>query len=40
LRRIQAVEPSAQRGGIGHAIGVFDGGRRGFPGTAFQEVAL
>ena len=40
LRRIQAVEPSAQRGGIGHAIGVFDGGRRGFPGTAFQEIAL
>ena len=40
LRRIQALEPSAQRGGIGHAIGVFDGGRRGFPGTAFQEAAL
>jgi hypothetical protein len=40
LRRIQASAPSAQRGGIGHAIGVFDGGRRGFPGTAFQEAAL
>ena len=40
LRRIQAVAPSAQRGGIGHAIGVFDGGRRSFPGTAFQEATL
>ncbi|HLJ78126.1 MAG TPA: hypothetical protein VKT75_11970, partial [Acidobacteriaceae bacterium] len=39
LRRIQASAPPAQRGGIGHAIGVFDGGRRGFPGTAFQKAA-
>jgi hypothetical protein len=33
------LAPSAQRGRIGHAIGVFDGGRRGFPGTAFHEAA-
>jgi hypothetical protein len=40
LRRIQASAPSAQRRGIGHAIGVLYGGRRGFPGAAFQEPAL
>ena len=40
LRRIQASAPSAQRRGIGHAIGVFYGGRRGFPAAAFQEAAL
>lgn len=37
--RIQALEPAAQRGGIGHAIGIFDGGRRVFPRTAFHEIA-
>ena len=33
------MEPSAQGGGIGHAIGVLDGGRGGFAGSPFQEVA-
>ena len=39
LRRIQALAPSAQCRRIGHAIRVFDGGRRSFPGTAFKEAA-
>ena len=38
LGRIQTSEPSAQGGGIGHAVGIFDCGRRGFAGAAFQEV--
>jgi len=33
------MKPSSQRGGIGHAIGILDDRRRGFPGTAFHEVA-
>jgi len=40
LRRIQTAEPSPERGGIGHAIGILDGWRRGFPGALFQEEAL
>ncbi len=39
LRRVQPTEPSAQRGGIGHAIGIFDRRRRGFPTTALYEIA-
>jgi hypothetical protein len=39
-RRIQMAEPSAQGGGVRHAIRVFDGGGGVFPATAFQEVAL
>jgi hypothetical protein len=39
LRRVQPKEPSAQRGGIGHAIGIFDRRRRGFPTTALYEIA-
>ncbi|HEY2017627.1 MAG TPA: hypothetical protein VGH38_29175 [Bryobacteraceae bacterium] len=34
------AEPSAQGGGVRHAIRVFDGGCGVFPATAFQEVAL
>ena len=40
LGRIQLAEPATQGGGIGHAIRVFDGGCRSFPGMALQEVAL
>src|SRR5262249_4394329 len=40
LGRIQLTEPAAKRGGVGHAIRVFDCGRRSFPATAFQEVPL
>jgi hypothetical protein len=39
LRRIQTPEPSAQGGGIGHAIGIFNRGRGGFPDAAFHEIA-
>ncbi len=39
LRRIQTPEPTAQGGEIGHAIGIFNRGRGGFPATAFHEVA-
>jgi hypothetical protein len=39
LRRVQSTEPSAQRGGIGYAIRIFDRGRRGFPTTALYEIA-
>jgi len=39
LRRVQTPEPSAQRGGIGHAIRIFDRGRRSFPTTALYEIA-
>jgi len=38
-RRIQTPEPSAQRGRVGHAIGVFDRGRRSFPATPLDEIA-
>jgi len=38
--RIQTMAPSAQRGGIGYAIGILDGRCRGFPGSAFREAAL
>jgi len=40
VRGIQAAKPPAECGGIGHAIGIFDSGCRGFPGTAFQEATL
>src|SRR6266852_5302000 len=39
LGRIQTPEPATQRGEVGHAIGIFDQGRRGFPAPALQEVA-
>src|SRR5215467_2062508 len=39
-RRIQIAEPSAQGGGIRHAIRVFDAGCGVFPAMAFQKVAL
>ena len=38
-RRIQAPEPSAQCGRIGHAIGIFHRGRRSFPATPRDEIA-
>src|SRR5579872_1306222 len=38
LRRVQSTEPSAQRGGIGHAIGIFNRGRRGFPALALHKI--
>lgn len=37
--RIQAPKPSTQRGRVGHAIRIFDRGRRSFPATAFEEIA-
>jgi len=37
-RRIQTAEPSAQGGGIRHAIRIFDRGRGSFPGVTFQEI--
>jgi len=37
-RRIQTAEPSAQRGGIRHAIRIFDRGSGSFPGVTFQEI--
>src|SRR5215831_9235697 len=36
-RGIQAAKPAAERGGIGHALGIFDHRRRRFQRTAFQE---
>src|SRR5207248_10851635 len=39
LRRIQTPEPAAQRGRVGHAIGIFDRGRRSFPTPVLQKVA-
>src|SRR5215472_11989424 len=36
-RGIQTAKPAAERGGIGHALGIFDRGRRCFQRTAFQE---
>ena len=39
-RRIQTPEPSAQRGRVGHAIGILNGRCRGFPGSAFGEAAV
>ena len=39
LRRVQTLEPSAQRGGAGYAIGIFDRGCRSFPAAALHEVA-
>jgi hypothetical protein len=38
LRQIQIPEPATQRGWIGYAIGIFGGGRRAFPRTAFDEI--
>jgi len=37
--RIQTPEPSTQRGWVGHAIGIFDRGRRSFPATPIDEIA-
>ena len=37
LRGIQTAKPAAERGGIGHALGIFDHRRRCFQRTAFQE---
>jgi hypothetical protein len=39
LRRVETPEPSAQRGGIGYAIRIFDRGRRSFPTTTLYEIA-
>ena len=36
-RGIQTAKPAAQRGGIGHALGIFDHRRRLLHRTAFQE---
>lgn len=36
-RGIQIEKPAAERGGVGHALGIFDRGRRCFQRTAFQE---
>jgi hypothetical protein len=40
LGRIQIPEPSAQRGRIGHAIGIFGRRRRVFPRSALHEIAV
>ncbi len=37
LAGIQTVSPAAERGGIGDAIGVFEGGRRLFPGAVILK---
>src|SRR6476619_4311212 len=37
-RRIQTVEPSAQGGGIRHAIRIFHRGRGSFPEVSFQAI--
>ncbi len=37
LGGVQAVGPAAERGGIGHAIGVFERGRRPFPGAVLPK---
>jgi hypothetical protein len=37
LAGIQAVGPPPKRGGIGQAIGIFEGGRRFFPGAVFLK---
>ena len=37
VRGIQGVKPPAQCGRVGHPVRIFDRGRRGFPGAAFQE---
>ena len=36
-RGIQTAKPAAERGGIGHALGIFDRRRRCFQRTAFHE---
>ena len=38
-RRIQTAKPSAQRGGICHAIRISHGGRRSLPPTPLDEIA-
>ena len=38
-RGIQTSKPSAQGGRIGHTLGVFEDGRRGFPAAAFHKIA-
>jgi hypothetical protein len=40
LGRIQISEPSAQCGGIRHAIGIFSRWGRAFPGSPFHEIAV
>jgi len=37
LRRVQAVGPAAEGGGIGHAIRVFERRRRLFPGAVLLK---
>lgn len=39
LRRVQAVGPAAEGGGIGDAIGVFELWRRLLPGTVFDKAS-
>jgi hypothetical protein len=39
LRGIQNSKPAAEGGGIRHAMGIFNGRRRRFPGTALDKVA-
>jgi len=39
LGRIQAASPAADRGGIGHAIGIFEQRARLFPGAMFHKVS-
>jgi hypothetical protein len=38
-RRIQAAKPSSQCGRIGHAMGIFENGRRSLPATPLDEIA-
>ena len=38
LREVQTSKPSAQGGGIRHAIRIFDRGSGSFPGVTFQEI--
>ena len=37
LGGVQAVGPAAERGGIGHAVWVFERGRRLFPGAVLPQ---
>jgi hypothetical protein len=37
---MQAAKPAAQRGGIGHTMGIFDCRRRRFPGAAFHQTPV
>src|SRR5208337_2203105 len=37
---IQVVKPAAEGGGIGHAVGILEGGRSRFPAAAFHKTPV